>query len=163
LVSGNQFGLITVRDSSNAGARGVEILSSANVELEVLKMLKVVQRKYLTESELNSMLETCMKYQATFPSFRTNLITGIIQLQLGNHEEAVQFLLESDRLEPLNYGYDDQDLAIEGWLALAYMLHGDFSEAEKHCAEFDERSEEFKNIEFLTSEIESLLSTQKPK
>ncbi|MDA7906383.1 protein kinase [Mariniblastus sp.] len=163
LVSGNQFGLITVRDSSNAGARGVEILSSANVELEVLKMLKVVQRKYLTESELNSMLETCMKYQATFPSFRTNLITGIIQLQLGNHEEAVQFLLESDRLEPLNYGYDDQDLAIEGWLALAYMLHGDFSEAEKHCAEFDERSEEFKNIEFLTSEIERLLSTQKPK
>ncbi len=163
LVSGNQFGLLTVRDASNAGARGVEILNSANVELEVLRLLKVVQKKYLPEAELISMLETCMKYQTTFPSFRTNLILGIIKLQLGNRKEAIEYLLESDRLEPLNYGYDDQDLAIEGWLSLAYMLDGNFTEAEKYCAEFDERDGEFKNAEFLTSEIERLLSSQKAK
>ena len=163
LVSGNQFGLLTIRDASNAGARGVEILNSASVELEVLRLLKVVQKKYLPEAELISMLETCMKYQTTFPSFRTNLILGIIKLQLGNRKEAIEYLLESDRLEPLNYGYDDQDLAIEGWLSLAYMLDGNFTEAEKYCAEFDERDGEFKNAAFLTSEIERLLSSQKPK
>ena len=161
LVSGNQFGIVTVRDSSNVNARRVEILNSVSVELEVLKLLKVVQQKYLSGAELKSMLETCTKFQVTFPSFRTNLILGIINLQLGKYEEAIQLLLESDRLEPLNYGYADQDLAIEGWLALAYMLQGNFTEAEKYCAEFDERGEEFKNAEFLTSEIERILSKQK--
>ncbi len=161
LVSGNQSGILTLRDASNAGVRGVEILSSVSVELEVLKLLKIVQQKYLSETELEKMLETCTKYQVTFPSFRTNLILGIINLQLGKYEEAIELLVESDRLEPLNYGYDDQDLAIEGWLALAYMLQGNFTEAEKYCAEFDERGEEFKNAEFLTSEIERILSKQK--
>ena len=161
LVSGNQDGRITVRDSSNAGARAVEILSCPAVETEVLKLLKVIQPRYLSTAELTNMLETCMKYQATFPSFRTNLIIGIIQIQLGNYDDAIEFLIESDRLEPLNYGYEDQDAAIEGWLALAYMLRGDFSEAEKHCAEFDERIDKFKNAEFLAEEIERLLETQK--
>ena len=163
LVSGNQYGILTIRDASNAGKREVEILSSVNVELEVLKLLKLVQEKYLSETELKSLLETCTKYQVTFPSFRTNLILGIIRLQMGNYDEAIKFLLESDRLEPLNYGYDDQDLAIEGWIALAYMLKGDFTAAEEYCAEFDERAEDFKNAEFLNSEIERLLLTQKPE
>ncbi|MDE0935259.1 MAG: serine/threonine protein kinase [Mariniblastus sp.] len=161
LVSGNQGGRITVRDSSNAGARAVDILSSPTVEIEVLKLLKVIQPRYLSKSDLTTMLDTCMKYQATFPSFRTNLIIGIIQIQLGNYDDAIEFLIESDRLEPLNYGYDDQDVAIEGWLALAYMLRGDFAEAEKYCAEFDERIDKFTNAEFLAVEIERLLKTQK--
>ena len=163
LVSGNQDGRITVRDSSNAGARAAELLSSPTVETEVLKLLKVIQPRYLAKTELTNMLETCMKYHTTFPSFRTNLIIGIIQIQLENYDRAIEFLVESNRLEPLNYGYDDQDVAIEGWLALAYMLRGDFSEAEKHCAVFDERSDNFSNAEFLAEEIERLLETQKLK
>jgi hypothetical protein len=86
-----------------------------------------------------------MKYHTTFPSFRLKLIIRIVQIQLKNYDEAIEFPVESNRLEPLNYGCDDQDVGFEGWLALGYMLRGDFSEAEKHCAVFDERSDNFSN------------------
>ena len=130
LVSGSGNGELTIRLAKNISFDKSVLLPHQCHELTVdglANLLKQDQTKIQIKVELARAKKCC----DFFPYFMTWTNVGIAHFRLEQYEQAELALREADRQRKLQYGYDDLEPFIEGYLAMTLIRQGRHEEAEE--------------------------------